>query len=182
MNDNSSILNINLENQETNNLLSKSQDSYEIYSINGTKCKSGLLNRYNSIDISSLANGMYFVTIHNSNSILQKEQFIVNHWEIRRLSEPGKKFSLPDPFQSVLARAGIDTRYPRGETPRHEPLRLLATTGSPAHQRGLSADDGATAGDGVVAAEVFRWSDNRRESKTNHLLWRLRNKTYTLLI
>lgn len=79
MNDNSSILNINLENQETNNLLSKSQDSYEIYSINGTKCKSGLLNRYNSIDISSLANGMYFVTIHNSNSILQKEQFIVNH-------------------------------------------------------------------------------------------------------
>ena len=41
-------------------------------SINGTKCKSGLLNRYNSIDISSLANGMYFVTIHNSNSILQK--------------------------------------------------------------------------------------------------------------
>lgn len=135
MNDNSSILNINLENQETNNLLSKSQDSYEIYSINGTKCKSGLLNRYNSIDISSLANGMYFVTIHNSNSILQKEQFIVNHWEIRRLSEPGKKFSLPDPFQSVLARAGIDTRYPRGETPRHEPLRLLATTGSPAHQR-----------------------------------------------
>ena len=31
MNDNSSILNINLENQETNNLLSKSQDSYEIY-------------------------------------------------------------------------------------------------------------------------------------------------------
>ena len=44
MNDNSSILNINLENQETNNLLSKSQDSYEIYSINGTKCKSGLLD------------------------------------------------------------------------------------------------------------------------------------------
>ncbi len=61
MNDNSSILNINLENQETNNLLSKSQDSYEIYSINGTKCKSGLLNRYNSIDISSLANGMYLL-------------------------------------------------------------------------------------------------------------------------
>jgi len=40
----------------------------------------------------------------------------------------------------------------------------LETTGSPAHQRGLSADDGATAGHGVVAAEVFRWADNRRKS------------------
>ena len=61
---------------------------------------------------------------------------------------------------SVLARAGIDTRYPRGETPRHEPLRPLETTGSPAHQRGLSADDGATASHGMVAAEVFRWADS----------------------
>ena len=84
-------------------------------------------------------------------------------------------------YQSLQERRLINDP-PRGETPRHEPLRLLATTGSPAHQRGLSADDGATAGDGVVAAEVFRWADNRRESKTNHLLWRLRNKTYTLLI
>ena len=79
---------------------------------------------------------------------------------VDRGSEPGKKFSLPDPFQSVLARAGIDTRYPRGETPRHEPLRPLETTGSPAHQRGLSADDGATASHGMVAAEVFRWADS----------------------
>ncbi len=79
INDNSSLLNICLVNQETNDSLSKSQDAYEIYSVYGTKCKSGLLNRYNSIDISSLTNGAYFITIHNSNSILQKEQFIINH-------------------------------------------------------------------------------------------------------
>ena len=42
----------------------------------------------------------------------------------------------------------------------HEPLRPLETTGSPAHQRGLSADDGATASHGMVAAEVFRWADS----------------------
>lgn len=67
---------------------------------------------------------------------------------------------LSRPCLPVLARAGIDTRYPRGETPRHEPLRPLETTGSPAHQRGLSADDGATASHGMVAAEVFRWADS----------------------
>lgn len=95
----------------------------------------------------------------------------VTHWNV----------STP-PMSTNPCKSGDWSTPPRGETPRHEPLRLLATTGSPAHQRGLSADDGATAGDGVVAAEVFRWADNRRESKTNHLLWRLRNKTYTLLI
>lgn len=63
---------------------------------------------------------------------------------------------LPRPCLPIPARAGIDTRYPRGETPRHEPLRPLATARPPARQRGLPADDGATAGHGVVAAEVFR--------------------------
>ena len=56
------------------------------------------------------------------------------------------------------------------------------TARPPARQRGLPADDGATAGHGVVATEVFRWADNRRESKTNHLLRELRNKKHTLLI
>lgn len=79
INENSSLLNIRLENQVTNGSFSKSQDAYEIYSIYGTKCKSGLLDRYNSIDISSLTNGAYFITIHNSNSILQKEEFLINH-------------------------------------------------------------------------------------------------------
>lgn len=46
INDNSSLLNICLVNQETNDSLNKSQDAYEIYSVYGTKCKSGLLNRY----------------------------------------------------------------------------------------------------------------------------------------
>ena len=37
-------------------------------------------------------------------------------------------------YQSLQERRLINAP-PRGETPRHEPLRLLATTGSPAHQR-----------------------------------------------
>ena len=39
------------------------------------------------------------------------------------------------PMSTNPCKSGDWSTPPRGETPRHEPLRLLATTGSPAHQR-----------------------------------------------
>lgn len=40
-------------------------------------------------------------------------------------------------------------------------IKKNLTARPPAYQQGLPADDGATAGHGVVTAEVFRWADSR---------------------
>lgn len=79
MDANSSVLNVDLENEEVISLTSKSHDSYAIYNINGVKYTSGLLNRNNAINVSSLTNGMYIIVIDNGERILQREQFQVNH-------------------------------------------------------------------------------------------------------
>lgn len=62
-------------------------------------------------------------------------------------------------YQSLQERGLI---HDTPEEKRHA-MSLFAhwrPPGSPAHQRGLSADDGATASHGMVAAEVFRWADS----------------------
>ena len=101
------------------------------------------------------ANG-YYITAYKKERELA---FLRKVFQQYKAGYPLERLYPAHVYQSLQERRLINDP-PRGETPRHEPLRPLETTGSPAHQRGLSADDGATAGHGMVAAEVFRWADS----------------------
>lgn len=77
--ENASTLNVNLENESMNYTMNNTTDTYSIYNINGLKYNSGILNRNNTIDISSLSKGIYIITITNAGKIIQTEQFNVKH-------------------------------------------------------------------------------------------------------
>ena len=106
--------------------------------------------------MTSNANG-YYITAYKEERELA---FLRKVFQQYKAGYPLERLYPARVYQSLQER-GIDTRYPRGETPRHEPLRPLETTGSPAHQRDYRLTMVATAGHGVlVAAEVFRWADS----------------------
>ena len=99
------------------------------------------------------ANG-YYITAYKEE---RERAFLRKVFQQYKAGYPLERLYPARVYQSLQERGLI---HDTPEEKRHEPLRPLETTGSPAHQRGLSADDGATASHGVVAAEVFRWADS----------------------